>query len=222
MFLRGRAIVLALSLLLGTACTKQAPVLTADTVSADAALAAVGPTGFTESPQQIPATVVEVGILRLIPYLSYRIGEDREMNIYGDPAAPVCIEIGLYRSLLNNPEEQQRCGRLLQALFPDLNLKTVRFSGGKSLKGDWVIEVTLPDAPDAYGGWWISIYNLSRIHAAVGTSANISTVSEPAITSESWSPQERRYARPGSQAQRYYLRSYTRENGSYVPSRAKR
>src|SRR5687768_9260968 len=63
---------------------------------------------FVETPKQIPATVVDVGQLKFIPYLSFRVGEDRELNVYGDPAAPACVEIGLYRSLLLLDREKER------------------------------------------------------------------------------------------------------------------
>jgi hypothetical protein len=164
--------------------------------SNDSALEALVETGFTDTPLQIPATVIDVGILRYVPYLSYRVGEDRELNIYGDPEQPACIQLGLYRSLLNSPEEIKRCSQLLQKLFPDLDLTTVKFTGGKSLKGEWVIEITLPDAPDAYGGWWISVYSLDRLHKSAGISANISTVSESPTSSADWTPQQIKYARP--------------------------
>src|SRR5205085_823918 len=107
------------------------------------ALEALSHFDFPEGPQQIPATVIDVGILKHVPYLSYRVGNDRELNIYGDPASPACIEIGLYRSLKDAKREQVVCLSYLQSLFPSLDFKTVRMDGGKSLKGDWVIEVTM-------------------------------------------------------------------------------
>ena len=37
--------------------------------------------------QQIPATVIDKGVMRNVPYQSYRCGEDYEVNVYGDPDA---------------------------------------------------------------------------------------------------------------------------------------
>lgn len=214
--------------------------------SSNSALEALARAGFSEKALQIPATVIDVGILKYVPYLSYRVGDDRELNIYGDPGRPACIEIGLYRGLLNSIEEKQRCIALLQALYSDLDFNTVRLTGGKSLKGEWVIEVTMPDSPDAYGGWWVSIYSLDRLHKSAGTSANVSTVSEPVSASTDWTPQQLSYARPstpvatsssytppsssyssrssysGSSSGRVYVKSYYRKDGTYVRSHTRR
>src|SRR4051812_25923776 len=43
--------------------------------------------------KQIPATVIEVGELASVPYLSFA-GTDIELNVYGDPAKPAGIEVG--------------------------------------------------------------------------------------------------------------------------------
>lgn len=43
--------------------------------------------------KQIPATVIEVGELASVPYLSF-VGGDVELNVYGDPAKPAGIEVG--------------------------------------------------------------------------------------------------------------------------------
>jgi hypothetical protein len=47
--------------------------------------------------KQIPATVIDKGILRNVPYVSYRCGELYEVNIYGDLDHPAGIEAGVYR-----------------------------------------------------------------------------------------------------------------------------
>lgn len=201
-----------------------------------AALDALTKVGYTEQALQIPATVIDTGILKYVPYLSYRIGDDRELNIYGDPESPAGVEIGLYRSLLNSNEEKYRCIKFLSGLYSALNFDTVRPTGGKTLSGNWVIEVTMPDAPDAYGGWWISVYNLDRLHQAAGTSANISTVSESRSSSADWTPQQMIYARPSPPASsnyssssssthsvgRVYVKAYTRKDGTYVRAHSRR
>ena len=202
----------------------------------EATLQCVPKIGFAEKPLQIPATVIDVGILKNVPYLSYRIGANRELNVYGGPEAPACIEIGLYRSLLNSNTEKQRCFKFLRDLFPALDFSSAKPNGGKALSGNWVIEVTMPDAPDAYGGWWISVYNLERLHQAAGTSANISTVSESPSSATDWTPQQLTYARPSTAAPssssysssssnstgRVYVKSYYRKDGTYVRSHSRR
>jgi hypothetical protein len=192
--------------------------------SYDSALEALARNGYEEKPLQIPATVIDVGILKNVPYLSYRIGNDRELNIYGDPEAPAGIEIGLYRTLLNSNTEKHRCITLLSDIFADLDFGPAKPNGGKILSGNWVIEVTMPDEPDAYGGWWVSVYNLDRLHQAAGTRANVSVVSESPSSSQDWTPQELSCARPSSsgESSRVYVRSYTRKDGTYVHSHTRR
>ena len=50
----------------------------------------------------IPATVIDKGILRNVPYTSFHCGSDYEVNIYGDLEHPAGIEIGVYRKLLTD------------------------------------------------------------------------------------------------------------------------
>lgn len=193
-----------------------------------AVLQAAKDAGFTEEPKQIPATVVDVGTLRFVPYVSYRIGENRELNVYGDLESPACVEIGLYKELRDSAQEQAKCMTLMRKLFPQMDLISLRLSGGKSMKAGSVAEITPPDAPDSYDGWWISIYNLELLHKARGTSASISEVTVKAESSAAvteWSKSEMAYARPSksspSGGRSVYVRGYTRKNGTYVRSHSR-
>lgn len=189
-------------------------------------LAALADSGFKETPRQIPATVIDVGRLSYVPYSSFQVGDDRELNIYGDPEAPACVEIGLYRKLLSSDDEKQRCVAYLRRIFPTMNPSGLPLTAGKMVKGGVVIEVTPPDAPDAYGGWWISIYNLPLVHAAAGTSASVSVVSvthtEAAAVGE-WSASDLGYAKPssGGSSGRVYVKSYFRRDGTFVRSHSR-
>lgn len=69
--------------------------------------------------QQIPATVVDKGVMRHVPYQSYRCGEDYEVNVYGDPDAPAVIEIGIYRGLLKQPKAKDNCINFIAAVLGD-------------------------------------------------------------------------------------------------------
>src|SRR5947209_8407943 len=46
-----------------------------------------------EQLNQIPATVIDVGELRGVPYFSFG-APDVELNVYGDPERPAALEIG--------------------------------------------------------------------------------------------------------------------------------
>lgn len=221
-------------------------------VFADVRLPAVGrvlnvvkAAGYEAPAEQIPATVIDNGALAFVPYVSFRVGPDREVNVYGDLEDPACIEIGLYRSLLNSEPEKRLALALANLLAPSLDVPKLRLNGDKLLKNGTVAEITLPDAPDAYGGWWISIYSMDKLNAVRGTSSNISTVSESqdaAIMSREWSAEELTKARqptpskePPQRASatssysshtpsvgRVYVRSYVRKDGTYVRAHTRR
>jgi hypothetical protein len=111
--------------------------------------------------EQIPATVIDKGVLKNVPYLSHQCG-DYEVNVYGDPESPACVEIGIYRDLLNDPSAKDRCISFMAELVGGeraAKLKTLSKAKDSTKVGDWTIEITPPTDEDAYGGWWISIYS---------------------------------------------------------------
>lgn len=206
-------------------------------------LNAVKGAGYEARPEQIPATVIDNGALAFVPYVSFRVGPDREVNVYGDPDDPACIEIGLYRSLLDSEPEKRLALALANLLAPSLDVPKLRLGGDKLLKSGTVAEVTLPDAPDAYGGWWISIYSMDKLNAVRGTRSSISVVSESredALKSKEWSAAELSKARQATTSQaasptpssscsghtpstgHVYVRSYHRKDGTYVRSHTRR
>lgn len=110
--------------------------------------------------EQIPATVIDKGILKNVPYTSYQFG-DYELNVYGDPEAPAGIELGVYRTLLKDASAKERCLRFVSQVcgkkYADAILKLNREKDSKKI-GDVTLEVTPPTDEDAYGGWWVSVY----------------------------------------------------------------
>ncbi|HYD01053.1 MAG TPA: hypothetical protein VEB22_07485 [Phycisphaerales bacterium] len=132
--------------------------------------------------REIPATVIDTGPLRNVPYRSFQCGTDYEVNIYGDPDAPVAVEIGVYRSLLNDAGAKKSCMVFLSMLLDDPTDQAIALA--LDTKEDLVtrkgitIEVTPPTAKDAYGGWWISIYNDSAIDAARASEEELKAISE--------------------------------------------
>jgi hypothetical protein len=52
-----------------------------------------------KSLRQIPATLIDNGYLKNVPYLSFRINDYIEMNVYGNPDDPAAIEFGVYGKL---------------------------------------------------------------------------------------------------------------------------
>lgn len=200
--------------------------------------------------RQIPATVITVGVLRHVPYKSHRCGKHYEINVYGDPDAPSGFEAGVTGALANDTEARERCLALVASLLPNgQDAETVRSLNrtvDRVEREDLVFEVTPPDAPDAYGGWWVSVYSkalldreraseqeLARITAPLRTPSHPERpASQPEAAQdefekrlealESWSREEMRQARPAptestsSGGGSVYVRGYYRKDGTYV------
>jgi hypothetical protein len=105
-----------------------------------------------------------------VPYKSFRVNHDLEMNIFGDPADPAGLEIGIYGS--RSSEEKLR--KVLRAYLAGFlcsreeiaALYALSFDGGTRQAEDLVLEITPKDAPDAYGAWWISLHNTKKMARA--------------------------------------------------------
>ena len=157
--------------------------------------------------KQSPATVIDKGIFRNVPYLSFRCSADYEINVYGDPERPSGIEIGCYRSLLNKPEAKEKCVALIADLMRRDDLKeavknTTRNKDLVEIK-EWTIEVSPPEGSDSYGGWWVSVYSeraLDSQRASAQEMANVSVARSQLTDSgdgtSGWSSQDLRFARP--------------------------
>ncbi len=121
---------------------------------------------------QIPATVINTGVMRDVPYMSYRCGHggDYEVNVYGDPDTPAGVEIGVYGALTTDAAAKRRCVEFISSLLPDATdaaiLKAARIDQDKVERGGMTIEITPTTAKDAYGGWWVSVYYERRLEKA--------------------------------------------------------
>lgn len=121
--------------------------------------------------RQIPATTVEKGEFARIPYLSFRINRRVEMNVYGNPEDPVCIEFGIYERRASEITRFKKITRTYLAGLLDNRreiaaLYSLDDKGGKKTVGELTFQVTPPDAPDSDGGWWISVYEHKRLDGA--------------------------------------------------------
>jgi hypothetical protein len=120
--------------------------------------------------EQIPPTTIDNGLLRNIPYLSFRANEKWEMNVYGKPDKPVAIEFGFYGA--SGPDKEARrtfreffAGHLhskeqiaaLYSLAPDKR---------EARAGKLAFRLIRPGDPDSYGGTWIVVYRPDLIDRA--------------------------------------------------------
>jgi len=120
--------------------------------------------------EQIPPTAIDNGLLRNIPYLSFRANEKMELNIYGDPRKPVAIEFGVYGA--SRPTEEMR-RTFREFIAGHLNSKE-QISALYSLSprnrnaraGRLAFRLITPEDPDGYGGRWMVVYRPDAIEGA--------------------------------------------------------
>lgn len=118
--------------------------------------------------QQIPATGVDNGMFKNVPYISFRANQFIELNIYGDPDDPAGIELGIFGSRRSSKETHQILRQFLGSYLTTTDeiraLYSMNQKGDLRKVGPISIEITPPDAPDAYGAWWISFFNEKKLN----------------------------------------------------------
>jgi hypothetical protein len=123
-----------------------------------------------KSLEQIPATAIDNGTYKNIPYLSFRINGLIEMNIYGDPDDPGAVEFGAYGQQASDDKTRRVLRSFLAGFLSSRKevgaIYSLPFTGGKKCVGDICFLIIPPTAPDAYGGWWISLFNPKKLEAA--------------------------------------------------------
>lgn len=137
------------------------------------------------SAKQIPATVIDKGVFQNVPYSSFRCGSNYELNIYGDPENPAAIEMGVYGGLLKDLVAKENCIEFIMSALTDNEDKNVvkKLERKQDIveKGKFICEITPSTAFDAYGGWWISVYDISKVNAARASKAELAEICEPVI-----------------------------------------
>ncbi len=116
---------------------------------------------------EIPATVIDVADFKNVPYKSFRVNEDIELNIYGDPENPAGVELGIY----GPRSADKKLRKLLRAYLAGFlttreeiaALYSLGLKKGKTQVGNIIIEITPAHAFDAYGAWWVSLYNPTEL-----------------------------------------------------------
>ncbi len=120
--------------------------------------------------ENIPATPIDGGSFKNVPYLSFRGNSDYELNIYGDPENPAAIEIGHYSRSSPSRDVLTHCREFLVSYLTDLEqietLYELDARGGSQSVAGLTIQVTPPSKAEAYGGWWLLVYNPRLIAAA--------------------------------------------------------
>ncbi len=120
--------------------------------------------------QLIPSVSVTQGELRNIPYLSFNVNKQGKLNIYGDPEDPVAIEFGIYGKRGRSDKYPRMVREFLAGHLNTRDeiaaLYSLSLKGDKKQAGDLVFKITPPTAPEANGGWWVTVYDPKRIDKA--------------------------------------------------------
>jgi hypothetical protein len=146
--------------------------------------------------RQIPATVIDKGILKNVPYMSHKSG-NYEFNLYGDPDEPAGVEIGVTKELLKSDAAKKECLEVIVALLADPKdaaaLRSLDLKPGKTEREGLTFEVTPETAEDAYDGWWISVYSAKLLDEARATDEELRklTVNEEELEKEEQAERER-------------------------------
>jgi hypothetical protein len=168
--------------------------------------------------KQIPATVIETGSLKNVPYVSFRCaGGCYELNIYGDLDRPAGFEIGVQKPLLQSDAARSNCVEFVcSTLRSEDDRKVVReikWTKDVVKRDGLTFETTLPTEEDSYGAWWISIYDETEIVAARASGKEILAISEPVFAQKK--PQAIT-AQPTRQDPIQPLATWTTEDWSYA------
>jgi hypothetical protein len=161
---------------------------------------------------QIPATVIDKGMFRNEPYVSFRCNEDYEVNVYGDLKDPAAIEAGVYRKLVIDDSAKMSCLHFIESILGDAADKEVlrNLSHEKDLKvrNGITFEITPPTDEDAYQGWWISVFSEKKLNQSRASEKELRdiTIAKAGATkstkggddASSWSAEEMKRARPSN------------------------
>lgn len=133
--------------------------------------------------EQIPATTIDKGRLERIPYLSFRVNSHSEFNVYGNPNDPVALEFGMYGKQKYSDKYKEIIREFLAGHLNTREeiaaLYAISFKGGTKQVGDLVFEISPPKNADSYGGWWITVYEASRLNAARVSPAKYAAITRP-------------------------------------------
>jgi len=204
--------------------------------------------GWAHELNQIPATVIDNGVLKDVPYISFHCNTGGyEINIYGDLDHPSGVEIGAINYLVKSDEAKSNCVDFIASvLVNDADKKIVSAldlsQNDLTKKDGMTFETTFPDEPDAYGGWWVSVYDETSLAKARASGVALLAITQPRVESKpqptvvtynyqptastpettSWTSDDLSYSRPdssdSSSGGEVYVRGYYRANGTYVNS----
>lgn len=136
-------------------------------------------TGWSQGLKQVPATMLEAGIWKNVPYISFQCRSGGyELNIFGDLSKPAAVQIGAMTYLKSSAEARSNCVSLICSVLANADdRKAVRVLSWEpkdtEKNAGMTFETILPGEWGSYGGWWVSVYSEDALAAARASDAEL-------------------------------------------------
>jgi hypothetical protein len=137
--------------------------------------------------KQVPATMIESGVWKNVPYVSFRCGDGGyEVNIFGDLNHPAAVQIGAMNYLHQTFAEKTNCINFIcSVLASSADRKVIRALNfdqkDTEQNGGMTIQTILPGEWGSYGGWWVSVQNDTALASAQASEAELLALTQPRI-----------------------------------------
>jgi len=135
--------------------------------------------------KQIPATMIEDGIWKNVPYISFQCRSGGyELNIFGDLSKPAAVQIGAMTYLKSSDEARSNCVNLICSVLANADdrkmVQALNWSQKDTEKNaGMTFETILPGEWGSYGGWWVSVYSADALAAARASDAELLMLAQP-------------------------------------------
>ena len=141
--------------------------------------------GWAAGLKQVPATMIETGIFKNIPYVSFRSGDGGyELNIYGDLNHPAAVQIGAMNYQHQTAQEKSNCVNFACSVLENHDVRQIIRALNFDQKdteqnAGLTIETILPGEWGSYGGWWVSVRNAAALASAQASQAELLALTQP-------------------------------------------
>jgi hypothetical protein len=143
--------------------------------------------GWAQGLKQVPATMIESGVWKNVPYVSFRCASGGyEVNIFGDLNNPAAVQIGAMSYLCNNAEAKSNCVNFICSVLASTDarkmVRALNWSRKDTQKNaGMTFETVLPGEWGSYGGWWVSVYNDGALANAQASETELLAITQPRV-----------------------------------------
>jgi len=143
--------------------------------------------GWADGLQQIPATMIETGAWKNVPYISFRCAAGGyEVNIFGDLNHPAAVQIGAMSYLSQNPAARSNCVNFICSVLANAGdrkmVRALSLSQQDAQKaGGMTFQTLLPGEWGSYGGWWVSVCNDTALANAQASETELLAITQSRV-----------------------------------------